>query len=195
MSLREINLIPADILAQRRRRRRLRFWGGCLAAGLALIAGTYLYQTRVILARDRALFSLEGMESNLKLQIEEIRRIDLDLQTLHQQQSILKTISRNQPYTGVLSRLAEILNEATWFTQISIEEGGKKGEETRISLAGFAFGNDRLADFMSRLATQGSFGGVELKFASEVELLRRQGEPGGKTKAIQFQIDCLLRGS
>ena len=102
MALREVNLIPAGILHRRRLVRHMCFWGVCLLVSLSMIFGFFLYQMRVIQARQPALQSLDEIQMHLGKRLMEIERIQTELQRLNQQQVVLENITRNKSYCRVL---------------------------------------------------------------------------------------------
>ena len=111
MALREINLIPAEILYRMHLIRHVCFWAGCLATSLALIFSIYLFQRQTVLAKNRALTKMKETHKQLDSKIEEIKRVQNELDSLIQKQSTLYEKTRSQPYSPVLLRLADIINE------------------------------------------------------------------------------------
>lgn len=194
MALREINLIPADILAFRYLLRHLFFWAGCLTFPLSLIGGYFLYQTHFIINKKYPKTDLQTIQILMGTRIEEINRIQQELERLDQQQDVLTTIKRNRPYSRVLFKLADIMNEDTWLTKLSIDSNmnnDKEGSEN-LSLAGYSFSNEKLGNFMSRLSSETLFEDVLLKYAKES--YAEQSDPDRKTNEslIQFQIECKM---
>ena len=66
MTLREINLIPADKLNKKNISRRIFFWAGCLTLCLSLILGFYLYEAQVVLPKKRPVVTLEDMHKQME---------------------------------------------------------------------------------------------------------------------------------
>ena len=98
MALREINLIPADIIDKKFITRRLVLWAGCLSLSLALIAGFYLYQIRMVLPRKRPATTVEEIHEQLGATMEEIRETQQEIQGLSLQESFLDKLTRFQPF-------------------------------------------------------------------------------------------------
>ncbi len=196
MALREINLIPPDILSLLYLRRHLFLWAGCLTLSLSMIGGFYLYQTHVVLAKKRPMTTLKDIPTHLGTKIEEIDRIQVELKRLDQQQSMLKTIKRNQPYSSVLFKLAYIMNHDTWLTQLAVDGYMNEDEEENetLELTGFSFSNEKLGDFMNRLSSEPLFKDVLLKYAREARKAQPQLNREASVRLIQFHIVCKIDG-
>lgn len=193
MALREINLVPSEILAHRQLVRHLYFWAGCLAITLSLIAGFYLYQTRVVFAKGRTFTSLKEVQTNLGARIDKIKLIQKELEKLTEQQIVLDTVTRKQSYSRVLSRLADIIRAQTWLTQLAMERQRDKQGNISVTLTGFSLSNKALGDFLNQLTREPIFKAVSLKYAKETTGEQSNQEQGARVRLIQFQIDCVIQ--
>jgi Tfp pilus assembly protein PilN len=113
---------------------------------------------------------------------------------LDRQQDVFKTIKRNQPYSGVLFKLADIMNEDTWLTRLSVDSDmntDKEGTEN-LTLTGFSFSNEKLGNFMSRLSSETLFKEVVLKYAKETHAAQSDPDRETNESLIQFQIECKM---
>ena len=190
MALREINLIPPDTLSRRHLLRRISFWSGCMIISLSLIFGFYHYYTRVVLAKNSAMTNLKEMHIKLGTRLEKINQIQEELESLDQQQSLIKTITKNKPYTIVLLKLATLMNEYTWLTEFALYSEKDREDNTNMKLTGFSFSNNKLGDFIDRLSSEPMFTSIFLKYARESKIaLPGQNEAKG-VKVIQFEIEC-----
>ena len=190
MTLREINLIPTEVLRRRYDRAHLVFWIACLVGVLLLVSGYFLYQTRFSLARVWRPASLEQIQVELAQLRADLERDRTELERLGGQEKELGRIDRNQPYTVVLVRLADMMNAETWLSSLNIERDPDQ-EETRLVLRGYANNNDRLADFINRMNAEPLFGDVEVRYVTEVSLGRQEAQP---VRVAQFELGCLLQG-
>ena len=190
MALREINLIPGEVLARRDLVRHLCFWTGCLLIFLALTWGFYFSQTHFFLPRKRAVTTLTDMRTYLGTKFGEIKRIREELERLSQHEAVLKPITNYEPYSRICAKLADTMNESTWLTQLVIDSGREEAIEASLILTGFSYSNDKLGNFLDRLSSSKLFESVVLKHATESEL--RQRKQGGRRalKLIEFQIEC-----
>ncbi len=194
MALREVNLVPPDMLFYRQVGRRLSLWAACLLVSLSGIVGGYSLDSRILLARKKSLVSLDDVDSSLGTRIQQIHNLQSELEKLHQKQTALRAISRNQPYSSILLRLADIMNEQTWLSTLTIDNTGESEEKTEIEMTGLARSNDHLGDFLSRLAGTLIFRDVELHLANEARENRRRGRDKGEEpeRLVQFRVTCSL---
>ena len=192
MALREINLIPADIQNRRFLQRHLSFWTGCLVISLVLIFGFFFYQKLVVLAEKSAFGNLQDTHTHLGLRIQEIKRIQEELEKLDQQQSVRRTIIRGPICSRVLWKLADIMNESTWLTLLSTDDNRKTEKGASLKLSGFSFSNEELGNFLNRLTAESMFKAVLLKYAQETILTQPDRNAGEAVKMVKFEIECEL---
>jgi len=162
---------------------------------MTLIFGFYLYQTGFALAQKSAFTNLKEMDANLGSKIEEIRRLQDELERINQQQSALKAVTGNPYYSQLLLKLARMMNGYTWLTGLTIDSS-KQNEEYRVmKLTGVSSLREELGNFLNLLAGEPLFEDVLLKYARET-VTERSGQNVSETKRlIQFQIECkILRG-
>jgi Tfp pilus assembly protein PilN len=192
VALREINLIPAETLHQQHMQRHIWFWSGCFVIVLGFVLGIYLYQAHTILAKKRALMKLKDQHGQLSSKIEEIIQIQEELGKLSEQQAILDSITRNKPYSQVLLRLSEIMNEHTWLTQLTVESGTatETGVSASLKLTGFSRSNRDLGDFLNRLSNEPTFKAIVLHHAKEARETRSKQRKVSRSTLIQFQVGC-----
>lgn len=194
MALREVNLVPPEFLLRRQVLRHLFLWSSCLILALLMIIGGNLLHTHLVLAKNRSLISLNEMGTSLDTRIVQIKRLQGELDSLHERQAVLESIARNQPYSLVLLRLADIMNENTWLAQLSIEESRENEGTTQVELTGYSFSNDDLGDFLSRLTGTLVFREAALKYANEMQDPRPEERERTGAKVINFQLVCSLSG-
>ena len=192
MALREINLIPGHILTRRHLQRHLSFWTGCLVLSLGLIFGFFFYEKHVVLAEKSAFGNLQDTHTHLGLRIQEIKRIQEELEKLDQQQSVLRTIIRGPICSRVLWKLADIMNENTWLTLLTTDDNREAEKGASLKLSGFSFSNEELGNFLNRLTAESMFNAVVLKYAQETMLTQPDRNAGEAVKVVKFEIECEL---
>jgi len=196
MALREINLVPADILHKKYMTRHILLWAFCLTLCLCLIVGYYQYQTRVVLPQKRPVTTLEDMHIQLGATVEEIKATQQEIQRLNLQESFLKKLSKVPPFSGMLLGLSKIMNAQTWLTKLSINAGTEeKTAVPGIEMHGYSLSNEDLGNFLTQLSLASLFQNVELKYANETLIASSSQDRKAQTKVIQFQIDCKIPGS
>jgi len=193
MALREINLVPNEVLHRKYLTRHLTLWAGCLTVSLTLILGVYLYQTRLVAAEKSALSELEKIHANLEEKIEEIKNVQAELKNLSQQQAAIETKTRNLSYASLFTKLADIMNVSTWLTKLVVDSGQDKEEGVaKFELTGFSLSNEKLGDFLSRLSAEPLFEKVLLRYAKERQKAPSRTKQSEPMRLIEFRIECYL---
>lgn len=193
MTLREINLVPGDILQGDLLKRQILRW--CLALALCLLAifGIYGYQSRVVLARMRPSTTLAEMRAQLGATLDEISSAQKEIERLSTQQAIIKELSVHYAFPDLLELLADTLNAQTWLTRVELETGGSKGIQPSMQLKGFAVSNELLAEFLTHLAKAKPVENVVLKLAQEAKVPSLIPDSEALVKVVDFDIACRLK--
>jgi Tfp pilus assembly protein PilN len=190
MALRETNLIPPEIMARRQFRRHLLSWTACMVISLSLIGTFYFYQIYALQAKTRTLAELKQKHRDLGSKINEIRRIQGELDRMRQQQAGLENITLGAPYSQIFAKLADIMNEATWLSQLTIDSGHEEESSIRLRLTGFSFSADELGNFLKQLTNEPMFKDVVLQQTRE-NVNSQFSKGSGKTvRLMQFNIEC-----
>jgi Tfp pilus assembly protein PilN len=192
MALRETNLIPPEILARREFLRHLFFWTTCMAICLSLIWGFYFSQMYVLHAKRRTLAELKQKHENLGSKINEIRRIQAELERMRQEQAGLENITLGAPYSLIVAKLADLMNEATWLSQLTIDSGHEEQSSIRLRLTGFSFSADELGNFLKQLTNEPMFKDVVLQQARESANSQFSRWSGKTVRLMQFNIECKI---
>jgi Tfp pilus assembly protein PilN len=207
MALRETNLIPPDILARRRFLRHLFFWTACMVISVSLVGGFYFYQIYDLQAKRRTLAELKQQHQHLGSKINEIRRIQEELERMRQEQAGLENITLPAPYSHIFAKLADTMNEATWLSQLTIDSGHNEAtwlsqlsidsgheEESSIQLrlTGFSFSADELGNFLQQLTNEPMFKDVVLQQTRENVSSQFSKGSGNAVRLMQFYIDCKI---
>jgi len=192
MALRETNLIPPEVLARREFLRHLFFWAGCMVISLGLIWGFYFYQIHVLQGKRRTVAELKQKHQDLGTKINEIRLIQVELDRMRQEQAGLENITLAAPYSQIFAKLADIMNEDTWLSQLTIDSGREEESSIRLRLTGFSFSADELGNFLQQLTNEPLFQGVVLQNARENVNSQFSRGPGKAVRLIQFNIECKI---
>ena len=188
MALRDINLVPAEVLKRRYLIRHVLLWSSILVAVVVLLMGVYVHQSRVLYRE-----TLNRQEVNKDLKAELVRTtgdiwkvqnaLNLALRERVQLEALIK---HRLSHSSVLAKLAEIMNDQTWLQQFAFDTG--MDGRFHLKLMGFSSSHATIGTFIQRLSGEPMFRLVVLKSAQESE-----DKPSGSAP-VQFQIECDIAG-
>lgn len=190
MAIREINLVPPEVLARRYMLRHLNLWAGCLTLSMLLVTGFYFQRSANIIDLKGTETALSEAGSNLSVRIDEIKQLQTELGTLSREQSILDVVGGSQSYSRILLKLSLLLNEQTWLRSISAISDSARSDSIAVQIIGFSLSNDELGEFMNQLTFDPSFDEVVLKYSREGTIGGAQQEGDESQAVIQFLIEC-----
>jgi Tfp pilus assembly protein PilN len=193
MTIRDLNLVPAEMLYRGQAALRLRRWGIGLVICLAVIFGLHAYQTRYALAKLRPVTTLSDMHLRLGATLEEITNTQQEIDRLSLQQSIVQELTLHLPYSSLLQTLAAEMNPHAWLVRLEIESVQETGGGNRMILEGYALSNELLADLLTHLSTAPPVEGIVLKFAKNASLSGVMPHPDQVIPAVHFELDCRLK--
>jgi Tfp pilus assembly protein PilN len=185
MTLREINLIPEDILFRKDLNRHLMIWGIVLFISLFFILGFYLYQRDMVSGLKVPPSLLADIEARLLSKADEIRALQRKLSNLDQQENHLRTLSGQQSFSGIMSGIIIHMNDNTWLTRLEIDSASDDNGYD-IKMNGYSLYRDSLGDFVEKLAHDHLFQSVYLKYARKAEEIKS----GDNSGPVQFQLEC-----
>ena len=188
MAIREVNLVPADILERRHLRCHFFFWIGCLMILLALIWGFHFYRTGRAFAQSQDQMDTGAIERELLSKMNDIKLMKEKIAALDQKRKGIESLSAGPPYSWIIMNLTGRMNGATWLQTLSIDREKESGR-TRVMMSGYSFGNEDLGEFLNRLNEEPLFDDVVLRYAREKNMQipgRIQTNP---VDVAEFQID------
>ncbi|MCF7939838.1 MAG: PilN domain-containing protein [Desulfohalobiaceae bacterium] len=196
MALKDINLIPEDILARRKILRSIRLWSKVLA-GLVLVISLYCGiqikaiqeikpdENRVAQTRNELLSLVDRIESSQK----EYNRL------LQERDKLLVPFDRTSASVP-LQIIADNLNARTWLRQVEIlSDPGQDNRDWsgRIDIRGEALSHADITGFLQVLQGNALFRDMELKYAQKEDSGRTMN--GRLLPLIRFQIQGRLGSS
>jgi Tfp pilus assembly protein PilN len=184
MALRDINLIPGEILERRSLIRHLLLWLGSLVVVAALIMAAHGYQNRMVSGETQ---NRQGVRKDLAAVLSrtvgDIRKEQQALNlALREQAQLVALIEQRRSYSSVLAKLADVMNDQTWLQQLAFNTA--QDRTLHLGLAGFSHSHETLGTFIQRLSAEPMFRLVVLKSAQESADKRSGAAP------VQFQIEC-----
>lgn len=184
MAVRDINLIPEEILERRSLIRHLLLWLSSLVVVAALIMAAHVYQNRMVYGETQ---NRQGAGKDLATALtrtvgdigKEQKALNL---TLRERLQLGALIEQRRSYSSVLAKLADVMNDQTWLQQLAFNIA--QDRTLHLSLMGFSHSHEALGTFIQRLSGEPTFRQVVLKSAQE-----SQDKLSGSAP-VQFQIEC-----
>jgi Tfp pilus assembly protein PilN len=195
MALREINLVPSNILARRQLLRHFSFWAACLVILLAPIFGFYVYRAGATLAQKRSFTNSIDINKQLSQKVNTVKRIQEELKKLNQKQTALQAVIGHSNYSKIIFKLADTVNRQTWLESLRIDSDNRPKNPTALQVNGYAGTNEALGNFLNRLTGDPMFENVILKYAKETQMKKSDAIDKNPPKRVQFEIVFnILRG-
>lgn len=183
MALRDINLIPGEILERRSLIRRLLLWSSILVVVAALMMAAYVYQNRMVYGETQnRRGALKNLTAALTRIAGDIRKEQKELNLVRREQiQLAALIEQRRSYSSVLAKLADVMNDQTWLSQLAFNTAPDR--TLHLSLMGFSHSHETLGTFIQRLSGESMFRRVVLKSAQESQ------NPLSVSAPVQFQIE------
>ena len=184
MALRDINLIPDEILERRSLIRHLLLWLSILVVVAALMMAVRGYQNRFVYGgTQNRQGAIKDQAAALTKMVGEIRKEQKELNLARREQvQLVALIEQRRSYSAVLAKLADVMNDQTWLQQLAFNTA--QDRTLHLSLMGFSHSHEALGTFIQRLSGEPMFRLVVLKSAQE------SADKLSGSAPVQFQIEC-----
>jgi hypothetical protein len=191
MALRQINMIPSDILVKTSLTRHLQFWGKGLTGLVVLFAFCYLAQGHWFKRQQNANDSNASMNLKLSDKIRQTTqasdKVRLQMENLRVKSGMLATLSDQEPFYGILAVLADSFNDSTWIDHFSIQRGSEKERGgSAIVVEGFSMTHHTLGLFLESLSGISRVQDVVLIYAKK----HAPASAPDLSRIIRFKLSC-----
>ncbi len=194
MALRQINMIPANVLARTAITRHLLFWSKGLVLILLVFVMFYFVQLNGFARKQKAQYSDASMKAKIASQVTQTRK-DADdmnamIQDLKLKSGLLATLTSQQQYYDILAVFAGAFNDQTWINNLSIQRGQEEGKDSsQLMVDGFSQSHNTLGTFLESLSTNPRIQEVVLVYAKKLEEMAvKKDQP----PVIQFKLTCAI---
>jgi len=184
MALRDINLIPGEILERRSLIRHLFLWLASLVVVIALILAARGYANRLVSgdAQSRQ-GDIKALAAALTTRIGDIAKEQKALNLAHREQVQLAALmGQRRSFAPVLAQLADVMNDQTWLQQLAFHTTPDR--TVHLRLMGFSSSHETLGTFIQGLTGAPMFRQVVLKSSQEAKA-----QSSGPA-LVEFHIEC-----
>jgi Tfp pilus assembly protein PilN len=182
--MRDINLIPDEILERRSLIRHLLLWLSSLVVVAAFIMAAHGYQNRMVSGETQnRQGARKDLAAALTRTVGDIRKEQMGLNLARREQvQLVALIEQRRSYSSVLAKLADVMNDQTWLQQLAFNTA--QDRTLHLGLTGFSHSHETLGTFIQRLSGEPMFRLVVLKSAQE------SADKSSGSAPVQFQIEC-----
>ena len=144
------------------------------------------------MVQKRSVAKTDDINKHLIRQIDAVKRIQKELNFLNRQQADLQSVIRHSDYSRILFKLADIVNEYTWFKSLRIDKGNTPKDPIVLQASGYAATKGALGNFLNRLTSDPLFENVILKYAKEPPMDKSDANAEKPEKRVEFEIACRI---
>jgi Tfp pilus assembly protein PilN len=186
MALRDINLIPGEILERRSVVRHLLLWVSGLVIVAVLVVAAQVYSNRIGFGdAHKRQGAVHERIASLARMVGEIRREQKELDLVRRERlQLAALIEQRGSCSSVLAKLSDVMNDQTWLQQLAFNTA--PDHTVNLRLMGVSHTHEALGTFIQRLSGEPMFRKVVLKSAQETR------DPLSGSAPVQFQIECDL---
>lgn len=199
-----VNLIPPELLAARRRTRRIRLWAGIVAVvgAVAVVPVGWQINRRARIAElDHTKNARVAEANSVQVELDDVTQALADLNERIERAAALET---KRPWANLMTMIAQAMPEELWLSSILTKTDTTRvatprparpdpnqaqassvvvmDGATQLDLQGFALDHERLYDFMARLKDSRAF--------LRVDLVKANKEPVLWSQAVRFELTC-----
>lgn len=190
MSLREINLIPDEIIFRDNLFRHLLYWGEFLVILVVVVFGFNMYMNKKLSGAFNYLTGIQGIDSQLSAKVNAVGVLQEEIAKLDRQMEYAGSIVKSEACSSIISGFVKTMNRQTWLENFEITQG--TDNLYVISLKGYSTSSESLGDFVEKLSKEGMFASVLLKYAKDAGAEGTEFK-GGKN-LISFQVEFKTGG-
>ncbi|MBI9089376.1 MAG: PilN domain-containing protein [Desulfobacterium sp.] len=184
MALREINMIPGEIMGFELLKRQLKAWGKILVLVLMALGMTGMGEHRWLMDQRRAASHGLSMETRLKTVIQEIHGIQETLETIRIRNKTLEILGNRFHFYGVVQRISQPFDHLTWLGHLRIQGNKTAPNRSQVELEGFSMTHASLGNFINRLS---AVPGVR-----EIVLAHANQNHGTESGPLAFKLSCTV---
>jgi len=190
MTIRDINMLPLDVLEKSIQYQLLKFWAHWLFLVLVIVlgccAGSYHWGQ---LQKKAHPFSLDKSQA-VALEIAKINDFHNRITALQEKHKTLTHIVKKQVFYDAIAVFAGCLNHESWIDQFSIKRDDQESDQFLLTCNGFSLNHNTIGLFLDRIAKVPRIKQLEL---NESGTGNQDTEPQPHVpQAVPFSISCIM---
>nr|WP_320015235.1 hypothetical protein [uncultured Desulfobacter sp.] len=201
MAVREINLVPGDVLEKNIRSRHLWFWGKGLILLMVGLCFAWLVQYRIVDLQKKALPPQRFTGDQVAASIKAISELQDRITAIQEKNRSLSRMARRQ-MVDIIAEIAACMNDRTWLTRLSVERDREKKQISLLVCEGMSWDHRSLGRFLDRLAQAPGIEQVVLEDAGKPVAAGlsktdrdRAGQVDRSADAVRFRITAVTAGA
>lgn len=189
MALRDINLVPEEIVRRRMMLRHGECWAGVLLACVLPILAAAAFMTMRVLPARRMAVSVADSRRNVAQTLAAIE----EAREAMARTAYLRSVAKRVRWSDALAELAKALPATTWLSEVNVEAGVAPAQPTVMTFKGYSVSHEELGLFLRQLSASPLLRDVTLEFSREHERTRK-GDDGADIleRTMHFGIVCAI---
>ncbi len=189
MALREINLVPEEVLLRRMMLRHGECWAAALLVCVAPIVAAAGFMIVRVLPGQSMSISVTESRRNVAETVAAIEEAREDMART----AYLRSIAKRVRWSDALTELTKALPATTWVSEVSVEAAVTAAMPTVMRFKGYSVSHEELGQFLRQLAASPLLQEVTLEFSREHERTRKDADGADVLeRLLNFGVVCAI---
>nr|WP_320192933.1 hypothetical protein [uncultured Desulfobacter sp.] len=190
MAIRDINMLPLDVLEKSMQYRLFKFWAQWLVLVLVIVLACCAGSYRWIQLQKKALPLPLDTRQAVSQELDKINDFHSRIAALQEKHQTLARIVKKQVFYDTIAVFAGCLNHETWIDQLSIKRDDDESDQFLLTCNGFSLNHNTLGLFLDRIAKVPRIKEVELNKSGTGS--QDTGLQPDYPQAVRFSISCVM---
>lgn len=189
MAIRDINMLPLDVLEKSIQYRLFKFWAQWLGLVFFIVLACCIasYHWTELQKKDRP-FPLDTQ--TISRELDKINDFRNRITALQEKHKTLARIVKKQVFYDTIAVFAGCLNHETWIDRFSIQRDDEESDQFLLTCNGFSLNHNTLGLFLDRIAKVPRIKQVELNESGSGS--QDTGPQPDFPQAVRFSISCIM---
>lgn len=190
VAIRDINMLPLDVLEKSIQYRLFKFWGQWLVLVVFIVLVGCVGSYRWIQQQKKNLPLAFDTKKAVSLELDRINDFRNQIAALQEKHQTLTRIIRKQVFYDTIAVFAACLNRETWIDRLSITRDDHESEQFLLTCNGFSLNHQTLGLFLERIAKVPRIKQLELNESGTGK--QDSGVRPDFPQAVRFTISCIM---